>query len=55
MGSLRMRLEGDCVALRVDEEIAKRPDVLTEERWLSSVDDLYAGDSVACKNTFDMD
>jgi hypothetical protein len=50
-----MCLETDRFALWIYEEIANRPDILSEERWLSSVDGLYAADSVACKNTFNMD
>jgi hypothetical protein len=50
-----MCLETDRFALWIYEEIANRPDILAEERWLSSVDGLYAADSVVCKNTFNMD
>jgi hypothetical protein len=55
MGAFRMCLETDRFALWIYEEIANRPDILAEERWLFSVDGLHAGDSVACKNMFDMD
>jgi hypothetical protein len=44
-----MCLETDRFALWIYEEIANRPDILAEERWLSSVDGLYAAYSVACK------
>ena len=42
-------------ALWIYEEIANRPDILAEERWLSPVDGLYAADGVTRKNTFNMD